>query len=251
MHILLTNDDGIHAEGLRALCDGLTAAGHRVSVCAPDRERSAASHSVTLGRPLRALPADYPGAERAWAADGTPADCASLGIWLTDDDPVDLVVAGINWGMNLGGAGVYSGTVAAAMEASMCGKPALAVSLCVKDRHGVADYAAAARLAARVAAWVVKHPLPPGALYSLNVPELPYEEIRGLVPARLAPVFLGQPHYAPEGEDSYRFQYNDAVPMTDPEGDVGLVEQGYATITKLTWDFHLDAPDGDMREIGL
>ena len=109
MHILLTNDDGIHAEGLRALCDGLTAAGHRVSVCAPDRERSAASHSVTLNRPLKAVRVDFPGAVRAWAADGTPADCASLGVWLTDDDPVDLVVAGINWGMNLGGAGVYSG----------------------------------------------------------------------------------------------------------------------------------------------
>ena len=251
MRVLLTNDDGIHAPGIRALCEGMVEAGHRVFVCAPDRERSAASHSVTLNRPLRAVRADFPGAERAWAADGTPADCASLGLWLTDDDPVDLVVAGINWGMNLGGAGVYSGTVAAAMEASMCGKPALAVSLCVKDRHSTADYAAAARLAARTAAWVVEHPLPLGALYSLNVPELPYEEIRGLVPARLAPVFLGQPHYAPEGEDSYRFEANIPVPMTDPEGDVGRIAQGYATITKLSWDFRMNVPDDDIRDIGM
>ena len=100
MHILLTNDDGIHAPGLRALAGGFIAAGHRVTVCAPDRERSAASHSVTLGRALKAAAVDYPGAENAWAVDGTPSDCASLGLWLTREDPVDLVAAGVNCGMN-------------------------------------------------------------------------------------------------------------------------------------------------------
>lgn len=251
MHILLTNDDGIHAEGIRALCEGLVATGHRVSVCAPDRERSAASHSVTLKRPLRAEPVDFPGAERAWQADGTPADCASLGLWLTREDPADMVIAGINFGMNLGGACIYSGTVGAAMEASMCGTPAMAVSLCVKDWDSAADFAPAARLAARVAPWVIAHPLPMGCVYNLNVPPVPYGEIKGLVPGRLAPVFLGAPMYRETEKDTYKFEYNAPVPMEDPRGDVGLVAKGYATITKLTWDFRMDAPDEDMNAIGL
>lgn len=251
MHVLLTNDDGIRAEGIVALCAGFVAAGHRVSVCAPDRERSAASHSVTLGHPLRVEAVDFPGAQRAWQVDGTPADCASLGLWLTREDPVDLVVAGINWGMNLGGACVYSGTVAAALEAAMCRTPGLAVSLCVKDRKNPADYSAAARLAARTVEWVAAHPLPLGCAYSLNVPPLPYDEIAGVVPGKLASVYLGVPHYSRVEGDLYRFDYNEEVPMTDPDGDVGLIERGYATITKLTWDFRMDAPDDDMREIGL
>ena len=251
MRILFTNDDGIFAPGLLTLVSAFSRAGHTAFVCAPDRERSAVGHGVTLDA-LRVKPLDMPGAARAWAVDGLPADCASLGLYLCRDAGVDMVVSGINRGMNQGGACVYSGTVAAALEASMCGSQGLAVSLCVSHLNSEdADYTAAARVALRVAEWMPGHPLPRGVAYNLNVPTLPYEQIRGIVPARLAPVFLGQPHYAPEGEDSYRFQYNDAVPMTDPEGDVGLVERGYATITKLTWDFRLDAPDGDMREIGL
>ena len=133
----------------------------------------------------------------------------------------------------------------------MCGVQALAVSLCVKDWKKPADFSAAARLAAHVVPWVAAHPLPLGCLYSLNVPPIPYEEIKGLVPAKLAPVFLGEPCYRPEGEGRYRFEANIPVPMTDSDGDVGLIEQGYATITKLSWDFRLNAPDGDINEIGL
>lgn len=250
MHILLTNDDGITARGLRALAEGFTAAGHRVTVCAPDQERSGASHSIAIGRALRATPVEYPGAVRAWRVDGTPADCASLGIWLTRDDPPDLVVTGINRGMNMGGACVYSGTVAAAMEAAMCGAQGLAVSLALRDWNVVEDYAAAVRLAVRVADWAVKHPLPLGAIYNLNVPPLPYEEIRGLVPAKLAPMFLGAPVYEVNEDGSYRFKSNDTPPLP-PDGDVALSNAGYATLTKLTWDFRMAADDGELGEIGM
>jgi len=251
MHILLTNDDGVRADGLRALCAGFVGAGHRVSVCAPDRERSAASHSVTLKKPLRAEPVDFPGAERAWQVDGTPADCASLGLWLTREDPVDLVVAGINYGMNLGAACVYSGTVGAAMEASMCGAPALAVSLCVDGWDAPADFAPAARLAVRVAEWAAARPLPMGCLYNLNVPPIPYEAIRGLAPGRLAPVFMGAPSYRPVEADTYRFEFNAPVSLEVPEADASLIGQGYATITRLTWDCRLNAPEDDLRDIGM
>ena len=162
MHILLTNDDGVFAPGIRALAEAFRGAGHRVSVCAPDRERSAASHSVTLATDLhpKRLSADW--AERIWAVDGTPADCASLGLFLANaEEPVDMVVAGINRGMNLGGACVYSGTVGAALEAAMCGVQALAVSLCIDpSRREPEDYGPAARAALRVAEWMPAHPLP-------------------------------------------------------------------------------------------
>ena len=106
MHILLTNDDGIHASGLLTLCEVLAGAGHRISVCAADRERSAASHSATLNMPMHPREVAVPRAARAWEVDGTPADCARLGLYLVKDDPVDLVLSGINRGMNMGGAAV-------------------------------------------------------------------------------------------------------------------------------------------------
>lgn len=252
MNVLLTNDDGIRSPGIHALAQAFAAAGHRVFVCAPDRERSAASHSVTLAVTLHAEPVDFPCAERAWASDGTPSDCASLGLFLARDAGVDLVVSGINRGMNMGGACVYSGTVNAAMEASMCGCQGLAVSLCTEAHRGedLNDYGPAARLALRVAEWIGAHPLPLGALYSLNVPALPYDGIRGLVPARLAPVFLDPPDYAPAEDGSWRYR---GFPrrFDDERYDTVLVDRGFATLTKLTWDWRLDADDGDINEIGL
>lgn len=251
MNILLTNDDGVFAPGLKALAEAFTAAGHTVFVCAPDRERSAASHSVTLGRPLHAEPVEYPGAEKAWAVDGTPADCASLGLFLTREAGVDLVVSGINRGMNMGGACVYSGTVAAAMEASMCGAQALAVSLCIDPRAGKAeDYGPAARAALRVAGWMPDHPLPLGALYNLNVPALPYGELRGIVPATLAPVFLDVPNYIPTGDGGWRYG-SIPRPFEGEDYDLVRVGQGYCALTKLTWNMRLNADDSELNEIEM
>ena len=207
MRILFTNDDGIHAPGLRALVDVFTAAGHRAFVCAPDRERSAASHSGTFNRPLHAAEAILPGAERAWAVDGTPADCASLGLFLAREAGVDLLISGINRGMNMGGAAVYSGTVGAAMEAAMCGTPGLAVSLFIDPwSRSEEDYDPAARVALRVAEWVPAHPLPLGAMYNLNVPALPYERLKGIAAARLAPVFLDAPDFVRVEDGGWRYR---------------------------------------------
>ena len=164
MHLMLVNDDGIRAPGLRAMCEAAVKAGHKVSICAPDEERSAASHSISLRKKMRAVKQDYPGAETAYAADGMPADCARLGLYLIPD--VDVVISGINNGSNMGGACIYSGTVAAATEASMSGTPALAVSLCA---YNAEDYSAAAKVALKVVEWMETHPLPRGAIYNLNV----------------------------------------------------------------------------------
>lgn len=254
MHIMLSNDDGIFAPGIRALCDAAIAAGHRVSVCAPDRERSAASHALTLVLPLHAKKMDFPGAVNAWAVDGTPADCARLGLYLLQDDPVDAVVTGVNRGHNLGGAGIYSGTVASAMEASMHAVPSLAVSLCTDSHGDGVDYTHSAKLAMRVLAWMMDHPLPRGAIYSLNVPELPYEQIRDLVPGLLAPVYIDEALYeksADEQGDCFYYKTGTFPPMDNPDYDQVRIDEGYATLTKLTWDFRLNADDSDMREIGV
>lgn len=256
MNILLTNDDGITSPGLRALIAAFSGAGHRVLVCAPDRERSASSHSVTLTRPLHARPMDLPGADRAWAVDGTPSDCARLGLYLTRREGVDLVVSGINRGMNQGGACVYSGTVGAALEASMSGTQAMAVSLCTVafgdgDDN---DYGPAARLAVRVAEWQREHPQPRGVILNLNVPVLPYERIKGIVPATLAPVFLETPAYVEGADDqgpNYLYCNGDGLPLDDPEYDVVRSDRGYATLTRLTWDFRLNGDDSELGSIEI
>lgn len=257
MRILFTNDDGVFAPGILALLEAFAARGHICYVCAPDRERSAASHSVTLGKPLHAKPVDIPGAARAWAVDGPPADCASLGLFLCRDAGIDLVISGINRGMNQGGACIYSGTVAAALEASMCGFQALAVSLCVVPGGGrtQAEYAAASRVALRIAAWMADHPLPRGAIYNLNVPPLPYEQLRGIAPARLAPVFLDDPDYeeaADEQGHGYLYRGSgSAQGLDDPEYDTCRTDQGFVSLTKLTWDFRMNEDDAELGEIGL
>ena len=251
MRVLLTNDDGIHARGIAALAEAFSAAGHRVFVCAPDRERSAVSHSVTIGRPLQAREVAFPHAERAWAADGMPADCASFGLFMCKEAGVDLVVSGINRGMNAGGAAVYSGTVGAAMEASMCGTPALAASLYIEpDSTGAEDYAAAARVALRVAEWMPAHPLPLGALYNLNVPEMPYEQLKGIVAARPAPIFLDEPDYLPTEDGRWRYR-GIGRDFAGDDLDLILLQRGYCTMTKLTWDWRMNAPDDELNDIGL
>ena len=132
MNILLTNDDGIHAEGLWALNSRL-APRHAVTVIAPDRERTAVGHGITLHLPLRAHPVVLNGGARGYAVNGTPADCVKLGILEILKHKPDLVVAGLNPGANVGVNITYSGTVAAAKEAALGGIPAIAASI---EGHG-------------------------------------------------------------------------------------------------------------------
>ena len=145
--ILLANDDGIQAPGLRALAQSLAALGE-VWVVAPDRERSATSHSISLNQPLRLRQVG----EREFSVDGTPTDCVYLGLHHVLPAPADIVVSGINDGPNLGNDVLYSGTVSAAMEGALFGYSALAVSLCLPEQRGgrasePADFATAAEIA--------------------------------------------------------------------------------------------------------
>ncbi len=164
MRILVTNDDGIMSAGITTLAKCLSALG-TVTVVAPDRERSAVGHALTLHSPLRAEEI-RPG---FISVDGTPTDCVHLGIHGLLDERPDLVVSGINKGANLGDDITYSGTVSAALEATLMGVPAFAVSL-VGDSFRGEDFIGAANFATQLARVVLKNKLPPDTFFNVNVP---------------------------------------------------------------------------------
>lgn len=167
MTILISNDDGIHAPGLQALVQCLQDL-DEIYVVAPDRERSATGHGITVHRPLRLEPVSLPDLKaRAWAVDGTPADCVKLAVEDLLPGPPTLVVAGINQGANLGTDVLYSGTVSAAIEGVINGCPALAVSL---TSYGHRDFSTAAAVARQMVTRILEQGLPRGVLLNINVP---------------------------------------------------------------------------------
>ena len=168
MKILLTNDDGVHAPGLAALIKRVSEVA-QVVVVAPDREQSAVSHALTLHHPLRAARIS----ENVFSVEGTPTDCVNLGIHSLLTFRPDLVISGINRGANIADDVTYSGTVAAALEATLMGIPAIAVSLVT--RSAGENYDAAAACAARLARTVYQQGLPRDTYLNVNVPDLPAE----------------------------------------------------------------------------
>lgn len=179
MRFLLTNDDGIYARGLSALYEELSKDADCLIV-APEIEQSAVGHAITISRPLMVRSAQKNGHFLGYAVSGTPADCVKIGLKALSDQPVDLVVSGINRGANVGINVIYSGTVSAATEGVILGVPSLAVSL---DSHREADYTVAARFARKMAAFILRNPMK-GVAVNMNVPALSEEEIRGVMVVR-------------------------------------------------------------------
>ncbi len=176
MNILLTNDDGIYAAGLWALYSELFG-NHDVSVVAPDRERSAISHAITLHEPLRSKKIEINGGYTGHAVNGTPADCIKMGLGEILDEKPDIVISGINRGANVGVNLNYSGTAAAAREASLFGCLAVAVSIMgFEEKH----YETAASFIKTLIGKVLENGLPFGTILNVNVPDLPKSEIAGV-----------------------------------------------------------------------
>ncbi|MDX9818672.1 MAG: 5'/3'-nucleotidase SurE, partial [Desulfococcus multivorans] len=176
MKVFLTNDDGIHAPGLWALYRQFVQ-DHAVSVVAPDRERSAVAHGITLHTPLRAARMKLNGGWEGYGIDGKPADCIKLGLTALLKEKPDVVVAGINPGANVGISINYSGTVAAAREAALFGLPAIAISI---NGYEIEDYGETAAFAEKLARRIVEAPLPFGTILNVNVPNIPMSRIRGV-----------------------------------------------------------------------
>ena len=231
MKILLSNDDGYQARGIRCLADALESRGE-VHVVAPERDRSGASNSLTLDQPLRARVAE----NGFIYVDGTPTDCVHLAITgLLQEEP-DIVVSGINAGANLGDDVIYSGTVAAAMEGRFLGLPAIAVSL-VTDGSG--HYETAARVVTALLEAMVTSPMPADTILNINVPDLPVSRLQGLEVTR-----LGQRHKAepvirgvdPRGESIYWVGPPGAEQDAGRGTDFHAVRTGYVSITPMQVD---------------
>jgi len=228
--ILLTNDDGIHSDGLGKLERALRELGD-VYVVAPAAEMSGASHSLTLARPLRIRQID----SRHWTVDGTPTDCVTLALHkiLEEDERPHVCVSGINHGGNLGDDATYSGTVAGALEATILGVPGLAVSLVAREHF---DFTEAARFAVLATRKILSEGLPDGTLLNMNVPQ---GDIKGVQVTRQGiknarPVITehidprGKPYFW-IGEQYFRSNAEDGT-------DYRAIEEGYVSITPLKSD---------------
>lgn len=234
MNILLTNDDGIMAPGLAKLVEAVKKIG-QVYVVAPDREKSATGHGITVDRPLRAERTTLQGVT-AWAVSGTPADCVKLAVHCLLEVRPDLVVSGINRGPNLGIDVLYSGTVAGALEAVILGIPALAVS--------VADYAdpcydSAASFISRLVPKYMKNRTKSDILLNINVPSLPSHEIQGVQITRLgARRYLNtfETRSDPRGRVYYWLGCDVEELESDPETDTFAVNSGKISITPIQID---------------
>ena len=239
MHILVTNDDGVHAPGLLALAQAMRQIG-QVTVFAPDRNWSASGHVKTLERPIRVSETVLADGTAAFMYDGAPSDCVALPL-LGYVDKVDLVVSGINPYSNIGHDVTYSGTVTAAMEAVIAGVPGIAFSVASQDKPAnvPADYGPAGEIARRVVESAIAAGLLEGIVLNVNIPYLSVEEIKGMLITRQGlRVYRdaldrrvdprGRPYYWIGGE---------APTGVNEEGtDVGALAAGYVSITPLQLD---------------
>jgi 5'-nucleotidase len=236
MRIALTNDDGIHAIGLRALYHALLRAGHQVDVIAPMTEQSAVGHAITILSPLRIKhikESDFSG----FGIYGTPTDCVKLGIGELLPHKPDIVVSGINAGANVGPDILYSGTVAAATEGAHLGFPALAVSY---DSFAADDLAEHARYAVSVMEKIPWNSLPPRRVMNLNLPALPMTECRGLILCPPTSAVWKDWYYRredPRGRPYWWLDGNIPPEKVMPGTDKGLLTEGWATLTPLRFDF--------------
>lgn len=195
MRILISNDDGYQAPGIVVLAEAIRRLSDKVTVIAPERDRSAASSSLTVRNPLRV----FKGSNGFLYVNGTPSDCVHLAVTgLLDEDP-DMVISGINAGANMGDDVIYSGTVAAAIEGRFLGYPAVAISICSTNPK---YYETAARVACELVAKIDDHSLPTDSILNVNVPDVPWESLTGWQVTR-----LGNRHRAER-----------MVPAADPRG---------------------------------
>lgn len=248
MRILVTNDDGIWARGIKALADEISKQ-HDIVVVAPGEERSGVGHGFTFLQPL-ICSCKREFAYPAFSLSGMPVDCVKLGAYKFFDGAPDALVSGVNRGANLGTDVLYSGTASAALEGAILGIPSLAVSC---DSMDPEHYDSAAKYASKVLDYILDNPLPPYTMLNLNVPDLPYEQIRGMKLAE-----LGAQHYTnhyearidPRGRE-YFWLSDEKKPCQDERYDEFWVKQGYASLTpvsaNLTARDHIDK----MRRQGV
>lgn len=235
MKILLTNDDGIDAPGLKVLYGAVKSLGE-VAVSAPHQQASATGHSISLNTPFKVLSPAWPEVPYSYKVSSTPADCVRTAVLKLLPWKPDLVISGINQGANYGSLILYSGTVAAAAEAVLLGIPAMAISL---TSHTYKDFHSSAHFAKTIAQWIQEKGLAPGVFLNVNVPPLEVEKIKGIVlthQGQFRHVDDLEPHAELEDHFSYVLNSLSEPLMEHPESDVAKVKEGYVSVTPL----HLD-----------
>ena len=248
MKILVSNDDGVYAPGIRVLAEHMAEIAD-IAVVGPDRNRTAASHSLTLHRPLRVTRLE----NGFIAVNGTPTDCVHLAVSgvldLTIDRP-DMVVSGINAGENLGDDVFYSGTVAAAIEGRSLGYPSIAVSLVSGAHDDFMHYETAAKVTQKLVKLLKTHPLPQDTILSVNVPDVPYEHLQGIQACR-----LGRRHFT-EKVFKEKDPYGRPIYWIGPAGseedggegtDFHAIARGFAAVTPLQLDMTKHPLLGDLK----
>jgi 5'-nucleotidase len=231
--ILLSNDDGFRAEGIRRLREAMMTLAE-VTVVAPDRNRSGASNSLTLDVPLRVYEAE-PG---VFFVPGTPTDCVHLAITGLFSYEHDMVVSGVNDGPNLGDDVLYSGTVAAAVEGRFLGLPTIAVSLCTRAGGG-GHFATGAEVARLLVSQLLKKPLQPPLILNVNVPDVPFAELKGFRETRLGYRHRSEPAVRaqdPRGRPVYWVGAAGAEQDAGPGTDFDAVAHGFVSVTPLQVD---------------
>ena len=249
MHFLISNDDGITARGIRVLSGRLAELG-KVTIVAPDQDRSGASNSLTLDSPIRIHEIE----SGKFRVTGTPTDCVHIALTgLLDRDP-DMVVSGINAGANLGDDVIYSGTVAAAMEGRFLGLPAIAVSLVFKDKPRY--FSSAAEAVALIIDRLSKDPVPADTILNINVPDLPWSEIGGVEVTRLGHRHRAEPtirELDPRGRPMYWIGPAGAEQDAGPGTDFDAIRRGHVSVTPIHVDLTryqaLDQVAGWIAEI--
>jgi 5'-nucleotidase len=253
MNILLSNDDGIRAEGICRFAEALRTLGD-VYVFAPTEQMSCCGHGVSVKNIVTARDVDFPGTVRAVAVDGTPADCMKVAFKMLEEDGVgiDMVFSGVNMGGNLGTDTLYSGTISAAMEAVFVGIPAVAASV---DSHNPTQYETVLELALQLGR------LGPGRLrgdvvVSINAPDLPPAAIKGVKVTRLGLREYDAWIKEASREDGLRtYKYAGSVPIytraMSADEDVAAHRDGYATITPIGYDLTAHALRDEIKALGL
>jgi len=233
MQVLVSNDDGVEAPGIQVLAGRLAEFG-TVTVVAPDRDRSGASNSLTLDSPIRVHRLD----NGAWRVSGTPTDCVHLALSGLLDHETDIVVSGINNVANLGDDVIYSGTVSAAMEGRFLGLPAIAVSLVTREGTG-RHFDTAATAVLMLMRRLIVDPLPADTILNVNVPDLPWHDVRGFEVTRLGKRHRSAPAVRsldPRGREMWWIGPPGEIDDDGPGTDFDAVRRGYVSVTPIHTD---------------
>lgn len=253
MKILLSNDDGISADGIKCLSEVLSRQ-HDIYVIAPDRERSAAGHSITLHSPVMVEEVKaYCNAKKAWTITGTPGDCVKIGInaILSKDEKPDLVISGINHGPNLGHDTLYSGTVSCAMEGAMLGFPSIAMSVAgLKFEQKYFEFAA--KFVNSLISKLSEFKFPPKSILNINIPALDEKDIRGVAITKLGGrIFTDdyEKQIDSEGKTYYIIAGQLIQEPVDNTTDVAAIRNNKISITPLTYDMTVESEITNLSKI--